>query len=196
MSHDPWLMDHKSNPGPWAWIASVKHLAWVFDSAARQVLLHQPLNKCFSNFMLNTILYGPYDKVCEAILGVSKFISIAWPTRWFDFDAGGTIVPPMSWPSFLNACVTHTVTPQTLCGVFQYLKWFVLKNVTVLLQYHLYHPYIERILHRLEQWDHCIPWYECFHRQPTHSLVNFPRHNIFVDLDHHKDWFHNDQGTY
>ena len=154
-------------------------------------------------FHVDTILYGPlwsiwygqYDMVCEAILGVSKFISIAWPTRWFDFDAGGTIVPPMSWPSFLNACVTHTVTPQTLCGVFQYLKWFVLKKVTVLSQYHLYHPYIERILHRLEQWDHCIPWYECFHRQPIHSLVHFPRHNIFVDLDHHKDWFHNDQGT-
>ena len=56
-------MDHKSNPGPWAWIASVKHLAWVFDSAARQVLLHQPLSKCFSNFMLNTLLYGLHNMV-------------------------------------------------------------------------------------------------------------------------------------
>ena len=51
------------SPDPWAWIASVKHLAWVFDSAVRQVLLHQPLSRCFSNYILNTIWYIPYDMV-------------------------------------------------------------------------------------------------------------------------------------
>ena len=79
-------------------------------------------------YMIWYIQFGTYYMVCKAILGVSKFISIACPTRWFDFDAGGTIVPPMSWPSFLNACVTHTVTPQTLFGVFQYLTVTVPDN--------------------------------------------------------------------